>query len=144
VTRIDFHFNAPDKIDYCCRLVRKIYRSGRKVVIYDDRGEALSELDRALWSFSALDFIPHVMVTDPSAIDTPVLLTREPLETPHHEVLVNLAQEPPSFFSRFERMIELVAADAPDDRQRARDRFRFYRERGYPIDTFDLAAGGAR
>ena len=144
MTRIDFHFNAPDKLDYCCRLVRKIYRSGAKVVVFDDRGPALEALDRALWTFSALEFIPHVIVGDPVTADTPVVLTREPVETPHHQVLVNLSAEPPSFFSRFERMIEVVAAGQDEDRAQARSRFRFYKERGYPIDTFDLAAGAAR
>jgi DNA polymerase-3 subunit chi len=140
MTRIDFHFNAADKLEHCCRLIRKIHRSGCKLVVYGDQFAALAALDRALWTFSELDFIPHVMASDPLASETPVLLTHEPLGTPHHEVLVNLAADPPSFFSRFERLIEVVGT-AADDRAHARSRFRFYKGRGHSIDTFDLATG---
>ncbi len=54
---------------------------------------------------------------------------------------VNLASEPPSYFSRFERLIEVVTGDE-DDRASGRARWRFYRDRGYPIQTHDLAAAG--
>jgi DNA polymerase III subunit chi len=41
-------------------------------------------------------------------------------------------------------LIEIVAG-GEEDKQRARDRYKFYRDRGYEIRTHDLAkAGGAR
>lgn len=141
MTRIDFHFNATDKLSHCCRLVRKIYRAGQKVVVFNDDANGIASLDRALWTFSQLDFIPHVMAGDPLAAQTPVLLAAEAVDTAHHDILVNLATGSPSFFSSFERMIEVVGTD-PDDRNRARERFRYYKDRGYPIETFDLAAAG--
>ncbi len=143
MTRVDFHFNAPDKIGYGCRLVRKIYRTGQKVVVWCDDPVRLSEFDRALWTFSALDFIPHVMASDASAPQTPVLLLADAArDTPHHDVLVNLGSDAPEVFSRFERLIEVVTP-GDDDRLRARERWRFYRERGYPIETFDLAGAAS-
>ena len=50
-------------------------------------------------------------------------------------VLVNLHAEPPPFFSRFERLAEIVGVD---DVPAGRERFRFYRERGYEMRTHDL------
>lgn len=138
MTRIDFHFNAPDKLHYASRLVRKVYRSGRRVVVYGDPA-AIAELDRVLWTFSPLDFIPHVGPTDPLAARTPVILCSEPADTPHADVLVNLSGETPPFFSRFERMVEVVTSDGPD-RDGARARWRFYRDRGYPLESHDLSA----
>lgn len=52
--------------------------------------------------------------------------------------MLNLHTESPASFSRFERLIELVGA-ADDDRRLARDRYRFYRDRGYEIRHHDLA-----
>jgi DNA polymerase-3 subunit chi len=52
-------------------------------------------------------------------------------------VLVNLRAEWPPFFGRFERLIEIVSTDE-DDRSRARERYKFYRDRGYQIRTHDL------
>jgi len=138
MTRVDFHFNTPDKLAYACRLIRKILRSGGRSVVFADR-ETIGRLDQALWTFSELDFIPHVRAGDPLAAQTPVVLCSDAVETPHWDVLVNLAPATPPFFSRFERLIELVGTDA-EDRARARDRWRFYKDRGYPLESHDLAA----
>ena len=52
-------------------------------------------------------------------------------------VLVNLAPVPPPFFSRFERLAEIAPRDEAGAAA-ARDRFRFYRERGYDMRTHNL------
>jgi len=140
MTRVDFHFNAPDKLGYSCRLLRKIHRAGQRAVVYAPP-VALAELDSSLWTFSALDFIPHVTAGDALAAATPILLCSEPVETPHVDILVNLASQTPSFFSRFERVIEVVSTE-DQDRLSARERWRFYKERGYPLASFDLATPG--
>jgi len=137
MTRIDFHFNTPDKLAYACRLVRKILRSGERSVVFAD-SDTIGRLDQALWTFSELDFIPHVRAGDPLAAQTPVVLCSDAVEPPHWDVLVNLAGVTPPFFSRFARLIELVGAQ-PDDRTQARERWRFYKDRGYPLESHDLA-----
>jgi len=138
LTRVDFHFNAADKLGYGCRLVRKIYRARHKVLVWCDDAVRLDEFDRLLWTFSQQDFIPHVGAGDPLAAETPVLLAAEPVETPFHEVLVNLGSAMPPMFSRFDRLIEVVASGEAD-REAARERWRFYRDRGYPLERHDLA-----
>jgi DNA polymerase III subunit chi len=139
VTRVDFHFNLPDKLAYCCRLLRKVHKAGKLVVVFDSQVERLKALDRALWTFSPNDFIPHVMTGDPLASDTPILLTSNELTPTHHrQILVNLDEQWPPFFSQFERLIELVSAEDAD-RQLGRGRFKFYRDRGYAIESYDRA-----
>lgn len=140
MTRIDFHFNTPARLHYGCRLVRKVWRAGLRTVVFAEDRARLDEFDRLLWSFEPETFVPHVHAHDPLAAETPVLLASGPVESfAHHEVLVNLGDTMPPFFSRFDRLVEVVSAD-PDDRARARERYRFYRERGYPIESFDRAA----
>ena len=138
MTQVDFHFNTPDKLHYVCRLLRKIYNSGKKSVVYCADTELMSRLDQQLWSFSQLDFLPHVRASDPLSEVTPIILLSESAQTPHHEVLVNLAQEMPPFFSRYDRLVEVVSLE-DDDRQQARLRWKFYKDRGYPMNTYDLA-----
>ena len=60
----------------------------------------------------------------------------------HDEVLLNLRPEWPPFFSRFQRLIEIVSLD-DEDRAAARERYRFYRDRGYEIRTHDLSKTSA-
>ncbi len=139
MTRIDFHFNTPDKLGYSCRLVRKAYRAGKRMLIYSDSAAQLAELDQALWTFSSHDFIPHVMAGDPLAPETPVVLSSsDPLEA-DHDLMINLGNALPPGYARFDRLIELVSTDE-QDRAHARSRLVFYRARGYPIETHDIAA----
>jgi DNA polymerase-3 subunit chi len=138
MTRVDFHFNAPDRLEYGCRLVRKIHRSGARILVWCEDAVALARFDELLWTFSDADFIAHVVASDALAGETPVLLAAEAIDTPHHEVLVNLGRQTPPMFSRFDRLIEVVSGD-DTDRTLARERWRFYKERGYPLNAHDLA-----
>lgn len=138
MTRVDFHFNVPDKLGYGCRLVRKVRQAGHRAVIYCADGQQLARLDQALWTFAPLSFVAHVPADDRLAARTPVLLTDRCCDLPHHEVLINLGSEPPEFFSRFERLVEVVATDE-DDRAAGRTRFRFYKDRGYPLSTHEAS-----
>ena len=142
MTRIDFHFNAPGKVAYTCRLVRKARAAGHKLVIYSGNPALLSELDRALWTFSPLDFLAHCSAQDELAARTPILLAATACETAHHDVLVNLDADRPEFFPRFERMIEVVTGD-DDDRGAARERWKYYKERGYAVTHFDIGGTSA-
>ncbi len=137
MTRVDFHVNVTDKIDYACRLIRKIRKAGQRAVVFCEDESRLRKFDAALWSFSPLEFIPHLPDSDPLASRTPVLLTTRVEELPHHEVLVNLGASLPPFFTRFERLVELVGAE-PEDVAQARQRFRHYKDRGYPLVTHEV------
>ena len=143
MTQIDFHVNAPAKLAYACRLARKVYGTGLPVVFYGD-ASTLATFDRLLWTFSPIDFVPHCLARDPLAGVTPVLLAGpdDADACIHHDLIVNLDRAQPDFFGRFERMIEVVEADAADlDAGRAR--WKFYKDRGYPLNRHDLAAAGA-
>lgn len=141
MTRVEFHFNAPDRLAYGCRLVRKVWRAKHPVLVWCDDEARLDAFDRLLWSEPPTDFVPHVRAGDPLAAHTPILLADTEVDTDAHDVLVNLGSAPPPMFARFERLIEIVGTDE-DDRAAARERWRFYRDRGYPMARHDV--GGAR
>ena len=141
MTEIDFHFNTPDKLGYVCRLLRKAVSSrGARVVVIGDAA-ALDELDRALWTFSAVDFIAHCRSDcEPRMLArSPVVLMHPGVDAvPHRQVLVNLGHGLPAGFERFERLIDLVTHDEAD-RLAARKRWRHYADRGYAIARHDFA-----
>jgi DNA polymerase-3 subunit chi len=145
VTEVAFHFNVPDKLAYACRLLRKATGAGSKVVVTGEPG-LLRRLDTELWTFSALEFIPHAHVAVAEAqvvAASPVVLADSPRGTPHHDVLVNLGGAVPEGFERFERLIELVSQEEAD-RQEARARWKHYADRGYAIVRHDFASKEAR
>lgn len=141
MTEVAFHFNAPDKWAYACRLLRKAVAAGARVVVLTDAAD-LDSLDSALWTFSPLEFIPHGRwPEEPREVAaSPVVLCtsldRELLDT-HHQVLVNLGAGVPAGFESFERVIEVVTL-ADEDRQSARGRWKHYADRGYTITRHDL------
>ena len=138
MTEITFYFNAPDKLGTARVLAAKALASRRKLLIYTSDRRTLNALDSLLWTTPETGFVPHCLATDGHADQTPILLSGDPEAMPHHEILMNLDDQRPALFSRFDRLIEIVSRDDLDDRRRARERFKFYRDRGYEIDRHDL------
>ncbi|MDO5691302.1 MAG: DNA polymerase III subunit chi [Pseudomonadota bacterium] len=139
MTEVAFHFNVADKLDHACRLLRKAHAAGGPVGVVGPAA-TLEALNTRLWSFSALDFIPHCMATAPAPMleSTPIVLAETCERLPRTGVLVHLGEQVPAGFERFERLIELVSTDEAD-RNHARQRWRHYAERGYEIQRHDLA-----
>ncbi len=95
-------------------------------------------LDKLLWHYPAVAFIPHCRSHSAEAGEMPVIVGHQDNVFPHSEVLITLHDACPPFFSRFERVIEIVGLhDA--DKKLGRERYAFYRDRGYEMRHFDLA-----
>jgi DNA polymerase-3 subunit chi len=136
---VAFHFNAPGKLAYACRLLRKAAASGSTVAVLGDE-TALLKLDELLWSFSALDFVPHGRIPTLSSTQrelTPIWLCTSVEDGQGRQVLINLTPAVPENFEKFERVIEVVSQDEAD-RQSARLRWKNYSERGIDIVRHDL------
>ena len=141
MTTIDFYFNAEDRLQVACRLAGKALAQKKRLLIYAPEPELASRIDKLLWTWPAIGFVPHCALHDPLAPETPVLIASE-ADMPHAcELLLNLGAECPPHFERFERLLEIVPADDAQ-RQAGRSRYRFYLERGYKISTHDLATAG--
>jgi DNA polymerase III subunit chi len=142
MTRIDFYSNAEPKLQVACQLAAKAVQQSLRVLILAPDESTARAIDKLLWTFPATGFLPHCMVHDPLAPETPVLIARDCELLPHDQVLLNLAPDSPVPFTRFQRLIELVAGDDAD-KQAGRARFRFYRDRAYEIHHHDLAKAGS-
>ncbi len=138
MTEVAFHFNAPDRVVYACRLLRKAVSSGAKIVVTGDV-DTLQALDSALWTFSPIDFVAHCHLASDAGIvaASPVILAPSTESVPHQQVLLNIGHLVPPGFERFERVIEVVGMD-DEDRQQARSRWKRYTEQGYVIKRHDL------
>ena len=134
MTRIDFHSNVGDSLLYACRLARKAYLAGQPTVVLAEPPR-LRAFDEQLWTFSPLDFVPHCYADSPLAAQTPIVLTASADRVPHYQVLLNLGAEVPAQFARFERLLEVVG-NAQDELNAGRERYRFYRDRGYALNNY--------
>ena len=150
MARIDFHSNVGDKLDYACRLTRKIWSATpegqpvRNIVIVGEQAD-LKKLDELLWTFSSTDFLPHCFIDDEAAVDTPILLTDDFAssalnQVPHADVMIHLGMRMPQDVSglvaRFPRIVEVVAVNEAE-RLAGRERYKAYRELGHELFNFD-------
>ena len=134
MTRIDFHSNVGDSLLYACRLIRKAYQAGQPTIVLAEPAR-LRDFDEQLWTFSPLDFVPHCMAGTPLAAQTPIVLATNLDDVPHHQVLLNLGANVPAQFARFERLLEVVG-NTHDELIAGRERYRFYRDRGYALNNY--------
>lgn len=147
MTRIFFLHGAANRIQAAAQWLQRAWqeRAGRPgsrlaVLVYAPEHETAERLDRLLWTQPALSFVPHCHADSPLAAETPILITARLDETPLDNCLLNLSNELPAAFSRFEYLVEVVSTD-DTDRLPARERFKFYRDRGYAIENHDISGG---
>jgi len=141
MTRIDFYSNAESPLHTVCRLAAKAFSQGIPVAVFSPDAELARSADRLLWTFQATSFVPHCLAQDKIAPETPVVIISRVEEARHDGLLMNLGEECPPAFSRFNRLIEVVGRQE-EERRLARLRWRFYKERGYEVNHVDLGNSG--
>ncbi len=138
MTRVDFYLLndvAGSKQLLACRLADKAYRLGHQSYILAADAAEAAALDALLWTFAAGSFVPHGVYRTEAEVPTqPVLLGHAPPPAACHQLLISLSPQVADFFSRFTRVAEIVGG-TEHEKAAARERFRFYRERGYSIET---------
>jgi len=142
MTRISFYILKSTELEqrqaFACRLVEKIYHQGQQVYIHTDSAENSESLNQALWSVRPESFIPHDVMSANNTELSPILIGHGDHVPPRlMDVMINLTVEQPLFFSQFERVCEIVDDDTAI-KQAGRQRFQFYKQRGYELDTFHI------
>jgi DNA polymerase-3 subunit chi len=142
MTQLDFYILTVDypgdRYQFACRLTEKAYGQGHRIYLHAGSMGEVQHLDRLLWTFRDGSFVPHGQLGEADPRLTPVLLGCQRDPTGEEDVLINLTPEVPDFFSRFQRVAEIIDSD-PERRRTGRERFRHYREGGYPLRTHELS-----
>lgn len=138
MTRIDFYILQDQASDASCRfacaLGLKAYLSGTPVHVHVTDDQQAKELDELMWDYPKHRFLPHEIISNGVKPNSPIQIGVEP---PHHEegLLINLADEVPTFFGRFDRVAEIIVGET---REQGRIRYKHYRDRGYPLHHHEL------
>ena len=134
MTQVDFYVPASNQslLQTACRLIETARSRNLSVHVHTENTAQAEALSNALWTQRDDSFLVH----DPDAPDA-IAPVRIGQSEPSWEaqVLLNLSSEVPMFFARHERLLEFVDPEQPNP---ARERFRFYRDRGYAPNTHKL------
>ena len=139
MSKVDFYILPTDslsaRLDFACKLCEKAWRLGHRIYLHCQDEAQRAELDQRLWAFKGEAFVPHDHAE--ANHEGSVLLGIAADAPSHSDLLVNLGGDVPEFVGQFQRVAEIVV-EAPEIRQAARERFRFYRERGYALQDHRL------
>ena len=117
-----------------CQLTQKAINANQQVLCLVPDQDTAQQLDKLLWDFQASAFVPHGLGTE----HLPISISADNSDPgEHHGILINLQGPIPTWFSRFERVMEVIYPE-PDYEQTKRDNFKFYKERGYSLSFHDL------
>ena len=141
MTRISFYVlkgqQENERQVFACRLAEKAYKLGKHVYIHTQNSQQSEIINQTLWSFRADSFVPHQLNDGQESDGCPVLIGHDGKPPRLMDLLINLDATQPLFFSQFERMAELINDDE-DIKLAGRERFQFYRQRGYDLETFRI------
>ena len=141
MTEVVFHYGVADKLDYACRLLRKVARSGLRARVVMEPGQAAA-LSARLWALSSTAFVAHCDSSASASVRrrSPVLIADA--DTPHNDdaaVLLNLRDAMPQEPQRYQRVLEIISTDMAD-RQNGRARKRQYDASDCTVILHDAAA----
>lgn len=140
MTRVEFFFNVEDKFQKLAELSEKAIAKNVKLMVLAQTNADATKIADYLWSLPQ-QFLPNHLACHALGLVTPIVLDWQGEQLVHDEVLINLQHPQPLFFSRFRRLVEIVGVDEADKAQ-ARVRYKFYRDRGYEIKSYDAAGKG--
>lgn len=146
MTKIDFYLLADKTLEsrhiFACRLTEKVYKMGHNTYIHCENKGQSEAIDALLWSYRKSSFVPHHTIAGAAqdnhrnTVQIGYGEAKEPSNC-QHNVLINLSNTVPEFFSRFERVTEIVVQEAKMT-ENSRVNWRFYRDRGYLLKTHNL------
>ena len=143
MTQVDFYIldeqASQDRFFLCCRIAEKAWKNNHRVMIQTTSEQEAHHLDKLLWTFRDQSFIPHALLPVADSETTPVIIGWSSDAGEERDILINLADEIPAYFSRFERVIEPVDNNA-NRREISREHYRYYRDRGYPLNNRTISS----
>ena len=131
MTHIEFIFNVVDRTELALGLTEQLIRRNRSTLIYFEDQKAIDHFSLSL--FEKELFMPHLI--EENALLNKLTLTQSKVDL-MDDTIINFASKEIKGFSRYLKMYELVGHD-DEDKNSARERYRFYKDCGYQVDSID-------
>ena len=129
---IFYILESDDDINYCtCKIIKKFYEEGKKILVSSKNSILIDDLNKLLWTFEQLSFIPHSTSKDYDSF-TPVLLTEtgyknDSIIKKDYNIFINLDDEVKTDYYNYEIVIELVSGNE-HQKNLAREKYLYYKK----------------
>lgn len=109
MTRVDFYLlpqhDEKSRQIFACRLAEKAWQLDNRTLIQTTDNETGSALNALLWTFKADSFLPHAIL--PASQQTPVHIGWQGESSSHHDLLINLSADVPTFLAALRAWLKL-------------------------------------
>lgn len=139
--RVDFYLLASEQENarwlVACRLLEKAYAKGHRVYVLCNQKQDAEFLDELLWTFKEESFIPHNLQGEGPEPPPPIQIGYQKEPRGFDDILLNLSNHIPPFFTKFKRVIELVI-NVETEKEHSRIRYRSYKAQGCELHTHQI------
>lgn len=139
--KIDFYIlsegNAQTRFPFACRLIEKAYRNQHRIYVHTENQNDAHFMDELLWTYKEDSFLPHHILGEGPEPAPPIQIGVDQVPAKQRDIMLNLGNKVPSFFTQFSRILEIVPHDT-EAQTVAREKYRHYRSCGYDINTHKL------
>ena len=138
-SRIHF-YNIQDtssSIKSICKIINKYYKEGYKIVVMSDNDDVIHSLDKDLWTFEQLSFVPHCMISNPDPECNVVLVSNEHIGNKEYlkdfDVIMNLSDDLCDIQYDNKIYLEIVTSNAKQ-KEKAREKYKYYQSLKIKLD----------
>jgi DNA polymerase-3 subunit chi len=130
VTEVIFYTGVIDKFEWLAKTSQKILDRKKTAILLAPDNERKLVCEK-LWTHTDVSFIGNTLYEIDSS---QILILGTHLGLEDREVCINFTMDVPLVFSSYKYLIEYVPEN-PSNREAARERYKWYQGRGYPIKT---------
>jgi len=120
-----------------CRLLEKAYMKGHRVYVHCTNQQDAELLDELLWTFRDDSFIPHNLQGEGPEPPPPVQIGYDKEPRGFNDILLNLATDIPTFYTKFKRVMELVA-NVESEKEQSRAHYKEYRSKRCELHIHEI------
>lgn len=139
--RVDFYLLGSEQHHarwmIACRLLEKAYYRGHQVYVFCNNQHDAECIDELLWTFKEDSFIPHNLQGEGPEPPPPIQIGYDQEPRGFSDILLNLSNEIPTFYTKFKRVMELVL-NIEAEKEQSRAHYREYRAKGCELHTHTL------
>ncbi len=140
--RVDFYVlpvtDTRARLQFTCRLTEKAYGLQHRVHAHTASAGQARELDELMWTFRQGSFLPHALSSSATDEPAPITIGYDENTDAGGDLLINLADDIPTFFDHFSRVAEIIDG-TPESRSLGRERFSIYRNNGFEPNTHNIS-----